>query len=355
MRKIVLVLILVLMVFSVVLNAKSSGSPSGAKASDFQTKYDPTTPPIKGTFFDDFEAHEDFALDFPPWLQLDFDLCAGTYGSNDCDSFPNDNYEGSYILFNPSETTNGPAVVNDPRFEAYSGFKYAACFAGIPDNFPPETPPEDIHNDDWLITPLLELQGNPILSFYAKTVKPDWGLEQFQVKVSVNSHDDPDDYEDVGQDYYTAGEEYIEAPAGDPNGWTYYEIDISDYSDENAFVAIRCISADMFILAIDDFQVTDVALNINENNLASDFFMLSNYPNPFNPTTEISFTLKNSNNVKLAVYNTKGELISTVIESFLNAGDHSVKFDASELNAGVYYYTLETASTKVSNKMVLVK
>lgn len=353
MKKIVLVLTLVLMVFSVALNAKSYGTPSGAKASDFQTKYDPTTPAIRGTFFDDFEGHEDFALDFPPWLQLDFDLCAGTYTSEDCDSFPNDNYMGSYILFNPSETTNGSAVVNDPRYEAYSGYKYAACFAGIPSNFPPGVPQ---NNDDWLITPLLEFGNDPVLSFYAKTCKPgSWGLEQFQVKVSVNSYDDPDDYEDVGQDYYTAGEDYIEAPAGDPNGWTYYEIDISDYSDEEGFVAIRCISPDLFILAIDDFQVTDVATGIEENSLATDYFMLSNYPNPFNPTTEISFSIKNSENVKLSVFNTKGELISTVIESYLNAGDHSVKFDASELNAGVYYYTIETATASVSNKMVLVK
>ena len=339
------------MVFSVALNAKSSAKPSGAKASDYQQKYDPSTPAIRGTFFDDFEEHEDFTLDFQPWLQLDFDLATQSYGSNDCGEFENNGYMGSYIIFNPSQTENGATMANDPRFVAYSGFKYAACFGAVPDSIPGG----EGHNDDWLITPLLELGDDPVLSFYAKTVKDDWGLEQFQVKVSVNSYDDPDDYEDVGQDYYTAGTDYIEAPAGEDFGWTYYEIDISDYSDEEGFVAIRCISPDRFILAIDDFQVTDVATGIEENSLASDYYMLSNYPNPFNPTTEISFSIKNSENVKLSVFNTKGELISTVIESFLNAGDHSVKFDASELNAGVYYYTIETATAKVSNKMVLVK
>jgi len=335
---------------------------SGAKASDFQQNNNSVPAPIvKGTFFDDFEGYDDFVLDFAPWQQIDFDLSEQTWGSSACDSFPNTGYMGSYILFNPSQTTNGPTIMQDPPagypgFWPYSGDKYAACFAAHLDYFPPEIPMDERRNNDWLITPSLELGDTPILSFYAKSVNDTYGLERFRVKVSTNSWDDPDDYEEVGQDYYTVGEDYIEAPASD-SIWAYYEIDISDYSDETVFVAIQCLSRDAFVFMVDDFQVTDVnnvSINSSENSEKT-FELFQNYPNPFNPTTDISFTLKNSDNVKLSVYNTKGELISTVIESFLNAGDHSVKFDASELNAGVYYYTLETATAKVNNKMVLVK
>ncbi|PID26420.1 MAG: hypothetical protein CR982_10430 [Candidatus Cloacimonadota bacterium] len=81
-----------------------------------------------------------------------------------------------------------------------------------------------------------------------------------------------------------------------------------------------------------------------------------NYPNPFNPTTTINFFNNMSGKVELSVYNAKGELVSTLInsESFAT-GNHSVKFDASNLNSGIYYYTLKTPTKTISKKMVLVK
>ena len=353
MKKIIPLLVTFVLVFSLSAE-KTTAHSSGAKASDFQQQYDPNTPAIRGTFFDDFEGYEDFVLEFEPWLQLDLDLGTQSWGSSACDSFPNTGYMGAYIVFNPSQTTNGSTVMQDPPtgspgFWPYSGDKYAACFSAMLDSLPG---PID-NNDDWLITPPLDFGDDPVVSFYAKSVTAAYGLERFQVKVSVSSYDDPDDYEDVGQDYYTAGEDYIEAPASEEI-WEYYEIDISDYSDETGYVAIRCISRDAFVFMVDDFQVTDVASSIDQN-LVNEYTMLSNYPNPFNPTTKISFTLKNADNVRLTVYNTKGEMISTVVNGFMNIGNHSVKFDASELNAGVYYYTLETSTFKVSNKMILVK
>ncbi|MDA3839236.1 MAG: choice-of-anchor J domain-containing protein [Candidatus Delongbacteria bacterium] len=82
-----------------------------------------------------------------------------------------------------------------------------------------------------------------------------------------------------------------------------------------------------------------------------------NYPNPFNPNTTINFSVpQNNSQIKLVVYNVKGELINTLFDGVKNIGHHSVNFDASDLNSGVYYYSLEVNGVKESTKkMVLIK
>jgi len=83
--------------------------------------------------------------------------------------------------------------------------------------------------------------------------------------------------------------------------------------------------------------------------------LYQNYPNPFNPTTSIKFDLATAGNVKLNVYNYNGQLLQSLVKRTMNAGVHSVNFDASSLSAGVYYYTLEAGNSVMSNKMILVK
>ncbi|NOR46143.1 MAG: T9SS type A sorting domain-containing protein, partial [Candidatus Delongbacteria bacterium] len=74
-----------------------------------------------------------------------------------------------------------------------------------------------------------------------------------------------------------------------------------------------------------------------------------NYPNPFNPNTTIHFSVPDNNSqIKLVVYNVKGELISTLFDGIKNIGKHSAIFDASSLNSGVYYYSLEVNGVKES-------
>ncbi len=83
--------------------------------------------------------------------------------------------------------------------------------------------------------------------------------------------------------------------------------------------------------------------------------LYQNYPNPFNPTTTIDFYNNMSGNVKLSVYNAQGEVVANLVNGKMGAGLQSVDFDASNLNSGVYYYTLEAPAKTVTKKMVLVK
>jgi hypothetical protein len=90
------------------------------------------------------------------------------------------------------------------------------------------------------------------------------------------------------------------------------------------------------------------------------YSLSQNYPNPFNPSTEISFGLKTDAKVKLNVYNVLGQKVSSLINNEMNAGGHSIKFNASEMPSGIYFFSLEANGTDGSNftstkKMMLLK
>ena len=80
-----------------------------------------------------------------------------------------------------------------------------------------------------------------------------------------------------------------------------------------------------------------------------------NYPNPFNPTTRIEFSLNDTKDVKVEVYDRIGRKVSTLINDRLNAGFHSVTFDGTGLASGVYFYRIVTDQQAITKKMVLVK
>ncbi|PID26593.1 MAG: hypothetical protein CR982_09570 [Candidatus Cloacimonadota bacterium] len=83
--------------------------------------------------------------------------------------------------------------------------------------------------------------------------------------------------------------------------------------------------------------------------------LYQNYPNPFNPSTTISFDLSTASNVKLAVFNAQGQMVSELINNNLKSGTHSVNFDAKALSSGVYYYKLIANNKVMTKKMILVK
>ena len=100
---------------------------------------------------------------------------------------------------------------------------------------------------------------------------------------------------------------------------------------------------------------TATASNISLDLIPTETNLHNNYPNPFNPATRINYDLAADNPVKLAVYNAKGELVQTLVNSIQTAGRYSVEFDGRNLNSGVYFYKLETAGKCLVNKMVLCK
>lgn len=85
------------------------------------------------------------------------------------------------------------------------------------------------------------------------------------------------------------------------------------------------------------------------------FVLEQNYPNPFNPSTKIKFGLAENTTVKLSVYNILGELVTTLVNSQLQAGFYEVDFNAASLPSGMYIYSIETPTFKDVRKMMLMK
>ena len=85
------------------------------------------------------------------------------------------------------------------------------------------------------------------------------------------------------------------------------------------------------------------------------FALAQNYPNPFNPTTNIQYTLKSAGNVSLKVYDVVGRQVANLVDGIQNAGNHDVKFLASDLASGVYFYRLVSPSGTLVKKMMLMK
>ncbi|MCK6603551.1 MAG: choice-of-anchor A family protein [Ignavibacteriaceae bacterium] len=86
-----------------------------------------------------------------------------------------------------------------------------------------------------------------------------------------------------------------------------------------------------------------------------EFALMNNYPNPFNPSTVIEFSVKTREFVTLSVYNISGELVSTLLSNELNPGKYSISFDARGLASGIYIYRLSSPSGNIVRKMILQK
>lgn len=114
----------------------------------------------------------------------------------------------------------------------------------------------------------------------------------------------------------------------------------------------RVISGNVDIGA-NEFNPTDIYNYMN----IYDCELEQNYPNPFNPETVISYSIKEGFNglVKLKIYNTKGEIVQTIINNVTKAGHYNQVFNGSKLSSGIYYYGIEAGDFKQMKKMVMVK
>ncbi|MDC8003270.1 choice-of-anchor J domain-containing protein [Aureisphaera galaxeae] len=184
-------------------------------------------------FSDGFETYSDFDINpVGGWTMFDGDGDS-TYGSTAYD-FTNENYTGTFIVFNPSQTTPSAAGSN---FDARSGDKGYYCFN---ESIAPQ------QNDDYIFTPQIALNGtNSELKFWAKSVVDTYGLERFQVGVSTT---------DTNPASFTfiSASPYVEPPTT----WTEYTYDLSAYDGQNIYITFHVVSADAFVFMLDDVSVT---------------------------------------------------------------------------------------------------
>jgi len=108
---------------------------------------------------------------------------------------------------------------------------------------------------------------------------------------------------------------------------------------------------------------TEVGIESENHVLPNEYSLSQNYPNPFNPNTAIEYSLPQSGEASLIVYNLIGQEVARLINGEQNAGFHIVNWDASHMASGVYFYRLQASPTSVwragdfvqTKKMVLLK
>jgi len=90
-------------------------------------------------------------------------------------------------------------------------------------------------------------------------------------------------------------------------------------------------------------------------NFLEDYKLNQNYPNPFNPSTKIMFTLPQSENVKIVVYNILGQIVHILLNERFAAGKYEIDFNAQNLTSGIYFYKIEAGKFQDVKKMILLK
>jgi hypothetical protein len=130
------------------------------------------------------------------------------------------------------------------------------------------------------------------------------------------------------------------------NGHSYKKITTNWEPITEGDVMIRAIV--QYSTANDDGSVTPVV------------FAANNYPNPFNPTTTIAYSVPTTSQTTLGIYNIKGQLVRTLVNGVMTAGNHSITWNGTDENgssvaSGVYFYRLNSAGQTITKKMVLSK
>jgi len=90
-------------------------------------------------------------------------------------------------------------------------------------------------------------------------------------------------------------------------------------------------------------------------NIISGFDLAQNYPNPFNPSTTISYSIPKTSNVEVAIYNSSGQMLLTLVNTNHAPGDYQVTWDAAEFASGVYLYKIKAGTFVQSKKMLLIR
>ena len=93
-------------------------------------------------------------------------------------------------------------------------------------------------------------------------------------------------------------------------------------------------------------------------NQSTNNVLFQNYPNPFNPDiigTTISYSLPKASNIKIMIYNIKGQLVETLVDAHKPAGYHAVELNAKDMSSGIYFYKLTTKDKTFIKKMILMR
>ncbi len=282
---------------------------------------------------DSFESLSDFTDDLSPWFAFDVDNAATI--DFDYFDFPAEGSQSSFIVFNPDATT--PPVSD---LTAFNGQKFIACLPAL-----------NTANNDWFVSPKWNTGNQGRLRFWAKSAFADSGLAQ--IKVGISTIDPVPANMTI-----VSGANAISVP----EEWTGYDYIFSSNLYSNVFVGIQCLSGNGSMLLLDRFQLwSSYVENDDEYSSLIPITNLSNFPNPFQAATEISWQQKTSDKISLRIYDLKGRLVRSLTNETKSAGIQKLTWDGKDNNgkqvaSGIYYSRLTDSNGKTATqKMMLIK
>jgi hypothetical protein len=107
-----------------------------------------------------------------------------------------------------------------------------------------------------------------------------------------------------------------------------------------------------------DFTPGDYPVSVEETDLSgtpTSFEISQNYPNPFNPSTKIVYSVAEASSINITVFDVLGREVEVLVDGFKSAGTYELTFNAENLPSGLYLYTFEAGSTRITKKMTLLK
>ena len=269
---------------------------------------------------ENFECYDPFAIDnIEGWTIIDNDG-GTTWGANGVD-FTNESYVGAGIIFNyPLATPVGGDASIWNTYEGNQGLYFFASGANA----------TTIPNDDWMISPEFSMDGvtSPILSFWAKSLTDQYGLERFQIGVGTTTN--PSDFTII-----TPGS-YVEPPTQ----WTQYQYDLSAYEGQNIRLAIHYMGNDSFVLMMDNFVIEGTLGVTNYSSLE-----MSLYPNPVDQNY-VTIETPISGSKEIEVFDLLGKKVIDVNSS-------SNQLDISQLNSGVYMVRVTVGNQSSTTKLIV--
>jgi hypothetical protein len=157
--------------------------------------------------------------------------------------------------------------------------------------------------------------------------------------------------------------EFLERTKQSDASWKPYVFVLRDIIDLTAEMNLRFIAADegegsLIEAAVDDIEILDInqaLVGVENEPVAYTLSLGQNYPNPFNPTTSISYSVPLGGAIRLSVTNSFGQEVARLVDGHVEAGTHTVSFDASGLASGLYVYELRSGETRLTRKMMLLQ
>ena len=140
-------------------------------------------------------------------------------------------------------------------------------------------------------------------------------------------------------------------------------VDVNNGTNSNPFTLTAPIAGNYTVnaghkspLVWDSASVNITLTGVQENHShPAEYKLYNNYPNPFNPSTTIKYSIPEASFTSIKIYDVVGNEVSSLVNENKPAGLYEVEFNASNLSSGIYYYVIQVGSFRETKKMILLK